>query len=120
MKHIIHTLPSKDAHLIALLTATVEMDLDELRRTESDCLNVYCEKLMHQSTSCDPQCHPTVPDVTVRENASASHSKFIIQELSERQAAVSRVSLLEHGLDILSESASHMCKGISRSGASFL
>ncbi|KAF8394219.1 hypothetical protein HHK36_020426 [Tetracentron sinense] len=49
--HLIHTLHLRDAHLSAILKAIVEMDLDNLRTTEYDCLNAYLDKLKLQNTS---------------------------------------------------------------------
>lgn len=45
LEHLIHASPLRDAHLRALMTAIVEMDLYELSETEHNCLNVYMNKL---------------------------------------------------------------------------
>ncbi|OVA02328.1 hypothetical protein BVC80_9099g128 [Macleaya cordata] len=104
LKHLIQTLQLRDEHLIAFLTATVEMDLDTLRRTEYDCLNVYLGKLMLKNTHTNPQSPESVSDIDMKESFSDNLSEFVIQELSERQTSVSRVLSVEKGLAVLSES----------------
>ncbi|KAL5712017.1 hypothetical protein ACHQM5_014229 [Ranunculus cassubicifolius] len=115
VKHIIQTLDLKDDHLISVLTATVEMDLDDLRKTETDCLDAYAQRLMLEGASINQKGNADVPDIVSKENSSSCHSGFLIQELLKRKDAVLCVSSVELALDVLSESATYMCKGISRS-----
>ncbi|XP_021831302.1 uncharacterized protein LOC110771326 isoform X3 [Prunus avium] len=58
LEHLIHTLPLRDAHLRALLMATVEMDLEELSETEHDILNAYFNKLKLQNTTLQRSIAP--------------------------------------------------------------
>ncbi|KAK6164420.1 hypothetical protein DH2020_001284 [Rehmannia glutinosa] len=46
LKHLIHTLPLRESHLKAILTASVEMDFSKLKVIDDDYLDVYLEKLM--------------------------------------------------------------------------
>ncbi|KAF5185033.1 fanconi anemia group F protein (FANCF) [Thalictrum thalictroides] len=120
VKHLIHTFSLRDAHLNSLLTASVEMDLDDLRKTEYDCLTVYLENLMLQTTSSVPHTSSANPVFMIKEHASCCHSELLIQELLKRQAVASHVSSVELGLDILSESVTHICKGIPPNDVSLL
>ena len=98
MEHLIQTLPLRDAHLRALLTASIGMDLDELSGTEQDCLSVYINKLMLQSSSAS------------METEKGNYDDFTtctLQELLKRQFAVLSVSSTEKGLDILSRTTKH-------------
>lgn len=117
LEHLIHTLPLRDAHLRAFLTATIEMDLDELQRTENDSLNVYLDKLMLQNTPFDPvsdgryfmqESRISFPEVVHSQIAeygtNGISSMLSIQEITRRQLAVSCISSAETGLDILSKS----------------
>lgn len=119
LEHLIHTLPLRDAHLRAFLTATIEMDLDELQRTENDSLNVYLDKLMLQNTPFDPvsdgryfmqESRISFPEVVHSQIAeygtNGISSMLSIQEITRRQLAVSCISSAETGLDILSKSLS--------------
>ncbi|XP_010264902.1 PREDICTED: uncharacterized protein LOC104602787 isoform X2 [Nelumbo nucifera] len=159
--HLLNTLPLSDAHLSAVLRAAVEMDLDDLRGGEYDCLNVYLDKLLLQTTSLNlvsekslPNSMTSYPDIvssshdqTVhgsmhnlcgtengtdheplfnlsnlnsKKPCSGNHSELVIQELSKRQIAVSCISSVEIGLDILSratngskcvDAGSHLLEG---------
>eukprot|EP00268_Persea_americana_P015477 TRINITY_DN17169_c0_g1_i2.p1 TRINITY_DN17169_c0_g1~~TRINITY_DN17169_c0_g1_i2.p1 ORF type:complete len:491 (+),score=94.23 TRINITY_DN17169_c0_g1_i2:239-1711(+) len=51
LQHLLQTLPLRDEHLNALLTATIKMDLDDLSKAEYDFLNVYIDKLMLRTAS---------------------------------------------------------------------
>ncbi|KAI3990805.1 hypothetical protein MKX01_011713, partial [Papaver californicum] len=106
LRHLIQTLPLRDVHFTALLTTTVEMELDTLKRKEYDFLNVYFEKLLLHSTYCNTRAPQSVSKVKVKGNSSDDPSEFVIQEILERENSVSRVLSVETGLTILSKSLS--------------
>ncbi|GFZ17664.1 hypothetical protein Acr_26g0009340 [Actinidia rufa] len=54
LEHLIRALPLRDTHLKAFMISAIEMDLDELRRTGNDCLDVYLNQLMLQNSSMSP------------------------------------------------------------------
>ncbi|XP_016650387.1 PREDICTED: uncharacterized protein LOC103334571 [Prunus mume] len=104
LDHLIHTLPLRDAHLRALLMATVEMDLEELSETEHDFLNAYFNKLKLQNTSL----HRSIASATKIENcAGDGFTNYVVQELLKRWSKVSLMSAVEAGLDVLSHSIRH-------------
>ncbi|XP_059660296.1 uncharacterized protein LOC132306762 [Cornus florida] len=115
VKQLIHALPMRDPHLRASILATIEMDLDELQRTESDYLHVYLEKLILQNSSWDPVLYtrdfsedstissPNIQNRKTQDCISGEFTKFTIQELRRRQLVVSCISSAETGLDILSK-----------------
>ncbi|XP_042495723.1 uncharacterized protein LOC122074819 isoform X2 [Macadamia integrifolia] len=147
LQHLFHALPLRDAHLSTLMTAAVEMDLNDLKEREYDCLNVYLDKLKLENTSlnlvtemkvsvnnsmishhndhspchaqalCGSVCNPCAAEDSVDPGSplivsspklngchSADYSKQIIQEILKRQTAVSCISSIEMGLNLLSES----------------
>ncbi|TQE09800.1 hypothetical protein C1H46_004574 [Malus baccata] len=104
LEHLIHTLPLRDAHLRALLTATVEMDLEELSETEHDFLNAYFNKLKSQNTMLDQSIEPAT---TIENCGSDGFTKYVVQELLRRWSAASFISSVEAGLDVLSQSVRH-------------
>ncbi|PIA39977.1 hypothetical protein AQUCO_02500002v1 [Aquilegia coerulea] len=120
VRHVTHTLPLRDAHLNALLTACVEMDLDDLRKTEYNCLTVYLENIMLQTTSTVPRTSSANPVFMIKEHFNCCHSELLVEELLKRQAVASHVSSVELGLDILSRSVTHICKGIPPNDVSLL
>ncbi|KAL8146891.1 hypothetical protein AgCh_004575 [Apium graveolens] len=46
LEHLIRALPLREAHLRALMTEIIEVDLDDISRVESDPLNIYLDELM--------------------------------------------------------------------------
>lgn len=104
LEHLIHSLPLRDAHLRALLAATVEMDLEELSETEHDFLNVYLNKLKLQKTKTQ---QGIVPDRKIGNCAGDGLTKYAVQELLKRWSVVSLISTVETGLDVLSQSVRH-------------
>ncbi|KAM1483825.1 hypothetical protein TB2_035073 [Malus domestica] len=104
LEHLIHTLPLRDVHLRALLTATVELDLEELSETEHDFLNAYFNKLKSQNTLLDQRIAPA----TTTENCgSDGFTRYVVQELLRRWSAASFITSVEAGLDVLSQSVRH-------------
>ncbi|PSR89739.1 Macrolide export protein like [Actinidia chinensis var. chinensis] len=109
LEHLIRALPLRDTHLKAFMISTIEMDLDELRRTGNDCLDVYLNKLMLQNSSMNPDldrifmedsavlCEDVAPNM----KTVGDFTKFTIQEVIKRQSAVSCINCVEAGLDIL-------------------
>ncbi|KAK9281985.1 hypothetical protein L1049_004895 [Liquidambar formosana] len=120
LAHLLHTLPLRNAHLRAFLLATIDMDLDELRETENDCLHVYLDKLMLLNTSISPvrdkrglvkdsmTSSPGVaPNIKIEGCTGNDLTKVTVQELLKRQFAVSCISSAEKGLDVLSKTIRH-------------
>lgn len=120
LAHLLHTLPLRDAHLRSFLIATIEMDLDELRDTEADCLGVYLDKLLQQNMSPDMLRDRTVwlndsmtsspdiaPDPKIERCLGNDCTNRTVQELLKRQFAVSCISSAEMGLHVLSKNMRH-------------
>ncbi|XP_057480485.1 uncharacterized protein LOC130767594 isoform X2 [Actinidia eriantha] len=109
LEHLIRALPLRDTHLKAFMISAIEMDLDELRRTGNDCLDVYLNKLMMQNSSMNPDldrifmedsavlCENVAPNM----KTVGDFTKFTIREVIKRQSAVSCITCVEAGLDIL-------------------
>lgn len=104
LEHLIHTLPLRDAHLRALLMATVEMDLEELSETEHDILNAYFNKLKLQNTTLQ---RSIAPATKIENCAGDGFTKYVVQELLKRWSKVSLISAVEAGLDVLSQNVRH-------------
>ncbi|KAM3731167.1 hypothetical protein ACB098_12G142200 [Castanea mollissima] len=120
LKHLIHTLPLRVAHLREFLTAVIEMELDELLETEHDCLNAYLKKLTLQNRSLI-----SVPDkkdflkdsvissqemAPIKKNEKSiadDLTKYALQEILKRKCAVSCISAVETGLDIILNTIRH-------------
>nr|POE76456.1 hypothetical protein CFP56_56210 [Quercus suber] len=120
VEHLIHTLPLRVAHLREFLTAVIEMELDELSETEHDCLNAYLKKLTLQNRSLI-----SVPDkkfflkdsgissrdiAPIKKNEKSigdDLTKYALQEILKRKCAVSCISAVETGLDIILNTIRH-------------
>ncbi|KAL6564062.1 hypothetical protein OROHE_005302 [Orobanche hederae] len=114
LKHLIHALPMRESHLKAIMTASVEMDFRKLKRIESDCLDVYLEKLaripsegqdlnvsrnlMEVSNVAPPDAVRTGKD---GDWVDGDFSVSAIQQLGRRQMVVSGVSAVETGLECI-------------------
>lgn len=111
-EHFIRALPLSDAHLEAFLRAAIEMDLNELMEKEHDCLNIYLSKLtlldstvnlvhepMRDSTMPSSEIAPTMEiDMSTAED----FAHLAVQGFLKRQSAVSCISTVKSGLNILS------------------
>ncbi|KAL9436158.1 hypothetical protein AB3S75_022253 [Citrus x aurantiifolia] len=111
-EHFIRALPLSDARLEAFLRATIEMDLNELMEKEHDCLNIYLSKLtlldstvnlvhepMRDSTMPSSEIAPTMEiDISTAED----FAHLAVQGFLKRQSAVSCISTVKSGLNILS------------------
>ena len=120
LEHLIHTLPLRVAHLREFLTAVIEMELDELSETEHDCLNAYLKKLTLQNRSLI-----SVPDkkdflkdsvisswemAPIKKNEKSigdDLTKYALQEILKNKCAVSCISAVETGLDIILSTIRH-------------
>ncbi|GMJ00745.1 hypothetical protein like AT5G44010 [Hibiscus trionum] len=100
-EHLLHNLPLRDSHLQALLTAIVETDLSDLSQTEHDCLNAYLNNLTLQNRICIRDTSTSSSDVT-RTVETESFTEVAVKELSRRQSSVSCISIIEEGVDVLS------------------
>lgn len=112
LEHLIHVLPLSDAHLRAFLTAIIEMELDGLSGTENNCLDAYLNKLTLQKTSLlsAPDRKGFMKDLVLSSPDIApikDFTKYAVQEILKRRCAVSCISTVETGLDILSNAVRH-------------
>lgn len=121
LEHFIQTLPLRDVHLRAFLTAVIEMELDELSETEEhNCLNAYLNKLTLQNTSLIsiPDDRGFKKDLVISSPNIASinkiekcigddFTKYAVLEILKRWCAVSCISTVETGLNILSNAIRH-------------
>lgn len=115
LKHLIRALPLREAHLKAFMTGTIEVDLDDIGRIESDPLNIYLDELMLKSATLDPASEGTsfmqelrtspksVPNLTFEYGSDGNFTMLSINELMKRHLSVSCMSSVESGLDILSK-----------------
>nr|KJB10021.1 hypothetical protein B456_001G180500 [Gossypium raimondii] len=110
-EHLLHNLPLRDSHLRAVITAIVEMDLSDLSQTEHDCLNAYLNNLTLQSRICMRDTSTSSPDLTptvqTEKSGTDNFTKIALHELFRRQSSVSCVSVIEEGLDVLSNAMRH-------------
>ncbi|KAF9669769.1 hypothetical protein SADUNF_Sadunf14G0142000 [Salix dunnii] len=115
LAHLFQTLPLRDSHLKAFLSAVIEMELEMISEPNHDCLSVYLNKLKLQNPLLDLvlERRGFVKDSmvlseeisqTVRFGRSTDDdlTKLTLQEVFKRQSAVSCISTLETGLDVLS------------------
>ncbi|KAL0287021.1 UNVERIFIED_CONTAM: hypothetical protein Sangu_2713100 [Sesamum angustifolium] len=112
LEHLIHTLPLRESHLKAIMTASVEMDFSKLQRMDNDCVDVYLESLrripskglnLSESRNVMEGFKISSPSA-VRSGKQDSvvdcdFSVSAIQQLGRRQLAVSCCSALETGLE---------------------
>lgn len=115
MDHFIYTLPLRDSHLRAFLTATVQIDLDELSGIEHDRLTVYLSKLKLENASTysvqsrgscledliSSQDFSSVKEA--RECNGDSFTKYAVQKLLKRWSAVLNISTIEKSLKTISD-----------------
>ncbi|KAL1539634.1 hypothetical protein AAHA92_24091 [Salvia divinorum] len=98
LEHLIHTFPLRESHLKAITTASVEMDISNLKRRESNGLDVYLEKLMLL-----PSNGPNLNESRNFEEhdnwGDGDFSVTTIQKLGIRQSAVSCSIVAEAGLE---------------------
>ncbi|KAB1212065.1 hypothetical protein CJ030_MR5G024637 [Morella rubra] len=122
LEHLIHASPLRDAHLRALMTAIVEMDLYELSQTEHNCLNVYMNKLTlhHTLLVSVPDSRSFVKDnvipspgvaqiKNIKNDSGDDFTKYAVQEILKSQCAVSCISTVETGLDVLLNTIRNRC-----------
>ncbi|KAL3647703.1 hypothetical protein CASFOL_008671 [Castilleja foliolosa] len=103
LKHLIHTLPLRESHLKAVVTASVEMDFSKLKKIDNDCLDVYLEKLMRKNRSVGKNLSETRDFMEVSNISSpdVDFSVSAVEQLERRQLAVSRLSAVETGLECI-------------------
>nr|XP_011458035.1 PREDICTED: uncharacterized protein LOC105349632 isoform X2 [Fragaria vesca subsp. vesca] len=104
LEHLIHSLPLRDAHFRALLTATVEMDLEELSGSDSDFLNVYLNKLKLEDAPIQEGIEPARK---FGDCGGDGLTKYAVHEILKRWSVVSLMETVETGLDVVSQSVRH-------------
>ncbi|KAF5741828.1 hypothetical protein HS088_TW10G00834 [Tripterygium wilfordii] len=111
LKHLFHTLPLRDMHLRDFLLATIETDLNQLSKTDHDCLDVYLNKLRLQNSSVDSApsmrglAEKIAPSLIMESDNDST--TVTIHELLKRQSAVSCLSMTERGLDVVAKTMRH-------------
>ncbi|KAK8557623.1 hypothetical protein V6N12_009852 [Hibiscus sabdariffa] len=100
-EHLLHNLPLRDSHLQAVLTTIVEMDLSDLSQTEHDCLNAYLNNLTLENRICMRDTSTSSSDVTPTVETE-NFTKVAVKELFRRQSSVSCISIIEEGVNVLS------------------
>ncbi|XP_011080106.1 uncharacterized protein LOC105163454 isoform X2 [Sesamum indicum] len=112
LEHLIHTLPLRESHLKAIMTASVEMDFSNLQRIDNDYVDVYSEQLrripskglnlsesrnfMEGSKISSPSAVPSGKQYNV---VDCDFTVTAVQQLGRRQLAVSCCSAVETGLE---------------------
>ncbi|KAJ6973837.1 hypothetical protein NC653_033993 [Populus alba x Populus x berolinensis] len=125
------TLPLRDSHLKAFLTAVIEMELETVSESEHDCLSVYLNKLKPRNLQLDLvlERRGFVKDSMVLSEEISQTVKFgkfsdddltklTLQEVFKRQSAVSCISTVETGLDVLTNAI--RCSSGTESDSSML
>lgn len=113
LEHLLRTLPMRDAHLKAVLEATIEMDLAELHKTETNYLDVYLEKLTlkNEEGIMDFSPIPCADDIldpkAEKDMKIEELTTIAIEGIKKRQLAVSRVKSIETSVDVLAKTATH-------------
>lgn len=115
LEHLIRALPLREAHLRALMTGVIEVDLDDISRTEGDPLNIYLDELMLKSATMDPALEGrsltqesgtspnAVANLTSEYGSEGNFTMLSIHKLIKRHLSVSCMSSVESGLDLLSK-----------------
>ncbi|KAK9055690.1 hypothetical protein SSX86_026775 [Deinandra increscens subsp. villosa] len=108
LEHLIRTLPTRDSHIKAVLKATIEMDIDELQRTEINYLDAYIDKLKLQNEEglmdfSPIPCPDDILHVKGKGDTKIDLTTFAIQGIKRRQLVVSRVSSVETSVDFLAK-----------------
>ncbi|XP_012835805.1 PREDICTED: uncharacterized protein LOC105956494 [Erythranthe guttata] len=114
LEHLVLTLPLRDSHLKAIMSASVEMDFS--KRLDNDCVDVYVEKLMRiplnapsLSESGNFVVDSNIPyQDAVRSGrrddlSDVEFSASVVRQLGRRQLSVSCSSAVETGLEKLSK-----------------
>ncbi|XP_034891465.1 uncharacterized protein [Populus alba] len=131
LAHLFQTLPLRDSHLKAFLTAVIEMELETVSESEHDCLSVYLNKLKPRNLQLDLvlERRGFVKDSMVLSEEISQTVKFgkfsdddltklTLQEVFKRQSAVSCISTVETGLDVLTNAI--RCSSGTESDSSML
>ncbi|GJY46959.1 macrolide export protein-like protein, partial [Tanacetum coccineum] len=109
LEHLLRTLPMRDAHLKAVLEATIEMDLDELHKTETNYLDVYLDKLTlkNEEGIMDFSPIPCADDIlnpkAEKDTKIKDSTTIAIEGIRKRQLAVSHVSSIETSVNVLAK-----------------
>ncbi|KAI3741987.1 hypothetical protein L1987_59666 [Smallanthus sonchifolius] len=108
LEHLIRALSMRDSHIKAVLKATIEMDLDELQRTEMNYLDVYIGKLKLQNEEgmmdfLPIPCPDDILHVKAEDDIKIDMTTFAIQGIKKRQLVVSCVSSIETSVDVLAK-----------------
>ncbi|KVI12360.1 hypothetical protein Ccrd_009233 [Cynara cardunculus var. scolymus] len=114
VEHLIRTLPMRDTHLKAVLKATIEMDLDELQRTETNYVDIYLEKLTLQKRSqvsieeglmdfLPFSCFDDILHQKAKNSTEIKLTAFAIRGIMKRQRAVSCASMMETSVDVVAK-----------------
>lgn len=98
MKHLTRGLPLRDSHFKALMKAVVEMDRNLISQTDDRCLDVY----LHKLTLLETRVTVMQPLRCDNEFRGDDFTKLAVQGILTRQSAVSCVSTVKTGLDVVS------------------
>lgn len=115
LKQFLQTLPLKDSHFRAAVTAITEMDIDGLQRISDHFLDVYLKKLSHYAsnssltwTNCYMEDSPSESSEDTQFMVAGScadcyFTEIAVQELGKRHLQITSVTAAETGLDVLSK-----------------
>ncbi|XP_076942142.1 uncharacterized protein LOC143611924 [Bidens hawaiensis] len=109
LEHLFRTLPMRDSHIKAVVKATIEMDLDELQKTEINYLDVYMDKLKLRNEEGIMGFSP-IPcpgdynlHMKGKDGMKADLTMLAILGIKKRELAVSCVSSIEASVDVLAK-----------------
>lgn len=98
----------RDTHLKPVLQATIQMDIDELQRTETNYMDVYLDKLMLQNEEglmdfSPIPCPGDIQNLRAKKDTKIDLTASAIEGITKRQLAVSRISSLETSVNVLAK-----------------
>lgn len=102
LKQFLQTLPLRDSHFRAAVTAITEMDIDNLQKINDHFLDVYLDKLSHYASNCYTEDSPSPPSETER-FSNCDFTDIAVQELGKRRLQVTLVTATETAMDVLSK-----------------
>lgn len=103
LKQFFQTLPLRDSHFRAAVTAITEMDLDNLQKINDHFLDVYLDKLSHYASNCYTEEGSPSPSSETERFSNCDFTDIAVQELGKLHQQVTLVTAAETAMDVLSK-----------------